>query len=103
MRKGRLPGQSDPAQIIAEFTGATMEPDDSTTFAVSNCEVSAIPGTGYAFIRLTLTENCLSDSVPDRRYVLSCSQLAQLKDEIDSVLRLWRDPISAESPISNLH
>lgn len=80
-----------------------MEPEDSTAFTVSNCEVSAIPGTGYAFIRLTLAENRQSELASDRRYVLSCSQLSQLREEIDSVLRLWRDPVSVEPPISNLH
>lgn len=85
-----------------KFTGANMEPD-STTFAVSTCEVSAIPGTGYAFIRLSLAETCLSEPAPDRRYVLSCSQLVRLKEQIDSVLRQWRESVTAEPPISNLH
>lgn len=76
-----------------------MEHDDCTTFPVSNCEVCAIPGTGYAFIRLSFAE----DVGRDRRYVLSYTQLAQLKGEIDSVLRLWRDPVRVEPPMSHLH
>ena len=84
---------------MGKLTGVDMEPDDRATFPVSNCEVCAIPGTGYAFIRLSFAE----DVGRDRRYVLSYTQLAQLKGEIDSVLRLWRDPVRVEPPMSHLH
>lgn len=80
-----------------------MDPDLSTTFTVRNCEVSAIPGTGYAFIRLALEETPLQAVPEERRYVFSLGQLAELREEIDAVLRLSGQPVRDEPPLSHLH
>lgn len=79
-----------------------MDLEEPTAFSVTTCEVRVIPGTGYAFIQLGLVEE--NPQAPsDRRFVFSYSQLSELRDEIESALRIVKDPVKADPPIPKLH
>lgn len=76
-----------------------MDLEEPTSFSVTTYEVRVIPGTGYAFIRLGLVEENPQAS-SERRFVFSYTQLSELRDEIESALRMGD---AADPPIPKLH
>lgn len=80
-----------------------MDPADDVTSSVTHSEVTVIPSSQDAFLRLTYLENPPQTIPSERRYVFSYSQLVELKTQIEAALRMLQDVMKRDPPIPNLH
>ncbi|HET9663935.1 MAG TPA: hypothetical protein VFP00_06885 [Burkholderiales bacterium] len=80
-----------------------MDPADHVTFSVTHSEVTVIPNSQDAFLRLTYLENPPQPIPSERRYVFSHSQLVELKTRIEAALQVLEDVMKRDPPIPHLH
>jgi hypothetical protein len=104
MTAGKKKSRPLPAFLRADhFAERLMNLHEHGSFSVKGYEVNVIPGTDYAFIRLAVLEKALQTRPVERRYVFSQSQLAELRDEIESALRLLKEVMETEASVPGLH